>query len=330
VPGLQPAFRLSWARWLAAGYRGFADPTRGMTRSVMRAVMRFGLAVVRSLRGRDLPLHAAAVTFYGGIAVVPAVVLAIRLSALVVGPDRVAELTAAPIDAVPDVLGADRAIGALIRAGLDLSLAESVAALIPATLYGEGLRRAFRSLARPVDAPGSTAGAWRGRLLVLPLLAAGPALVLGLLLVLPTAAGLLQRGGWASFGGIVASFLVVWVALSAMLTWVYRVVGPASPGWWPVTLGATGTAANVSGFLHGFVLFWAIPVDLGLPFGGFDVVGAVVAVALWLYLLHTLALVGYVATLVLDRFMRGAPDTPVRADSGSPALSPDRQPDPRP
>jgi membrane protein len=282
-----------------------------------KAVVR---AVLRVLRGHDLPLHAAAVTFYGGIAVVPAAVLAIRIAALIVGRQEIADLTAAPIDAVPAVLGADRATGALVRAGLDLSPTEAVAALIPATLYGEGLRRAFSSLggsARPVRA-------WRGRLLVLPLLAAGPGLLLGLLVVLPTAAGLLRRGGWASFGGIVASFLVVWVALSAMLTWVYRVVGPSMLPWRVALLVGTLTAANVSGFMHGFVLFWAIPVDLGLPFGGFDVVGAVVAVALWLYLLHTLALVGYVAAVELARRLdrpegrpatRAAPDIPAPAGS---------------
>ena len=277
-------------------------------------VVRFASTVTRSLRGRDLPLHAAAVTFYGGIAVVPAVVLAIRLTALIVGADRVADLTAAPIDAVPAVLGADRAMATLVRAGLDLGVAESIAALIPATLYGEGLRRAFSSLAsRSGSGP---VRAWRGRLLVLPLLAAGPALLLGLLLVLPTAAGLLQRGGWASFGGIVASFLIVWVVLTAMLTWVYRVVGAASPPWRWVVLGATATAANLSGFMHGFVLFWAIPLDLGLPFGGFEVVGSVVAVALWLYLLHLLALVGYVATLSL-----APPVTPAPGGSGTPSPS---------
>ncbi len=267
----------------------------------MAAVWAVLLRVVRAVRGRDLPLHAAAVTFYGGIAVVPAVALAIRLSALVAGPDRLLDLTTAPVDAVPDALGADRAVSALIRAGVDLSFAESVAALVPATLYGEGLRRAFSSL----DDSSEPVRAWRGRLLVLPLLAAGPALLLGLLLALPTAADLLQRGGWASFGGIVVSFLVVWVALSAMLVWVYRMVGRNAPRWRIVTLVAVFTAANISGFLHGFVLFWAIPLDLGLPFGGFDVVGAVVAVALWLYLLHTLALMGYIAAMEVDRSVQG-------------------------
>jgi membrane protein len=254
-------------------------------------------AVVGHLRGRDLPLHAAAVTFYGGIAVVPAAVLAIRLAALFAGEERLLELTAGPIDAVPSTLGADRAADALVHAGVGLSLVQAIAALVPATLYGEGLRRAFTSFAE-ISGP---VRAWRGRLLVLPVLAAGPGLLLALLLVLPFAAHLLRRGGWASVGGVIVSFLIVWIVLSVLLTAVYRLVGPAAPAWWACAVAATITAANLSGFAHGFVLFWAIPVDLGIPFGGFEPVGAVVAIGLWLYLLHTLALVGYVTALMVGK-----------------------------
>jgi len=254
-------------------------------------------AVVRHLRGRDLPLHAAAVTFYGGIAVVPAAVLAIRLAALLAGERQLLDLTAGPVDAVPSTLGADRAARALVHAGVHLSLVQTIAALVPATLYGEGLRRAFTSFAE-VSGP---VRAWRGRLLIMPVLAAGPGLLLALLLVLPFAANLLQQGGWASVGGVIVSFLIVWLVLSVLLTAVYRLVGPVAPAWSASAVAATVTAANLSGFAHGFVLFWSIPVDLGIPFGGFEPVGAVVAVGLWLYLLHTLALVGYATALMVGR-----------------------------
>jgi membrane protein len=245
------------------------------------------------LRGRDMALRAAAVTFYGGIAVVPVALVTIRLAALLAGAGTVRRLTEPALDALPDTLGAAAGARALVEAGVMLGPLGVVAAVIPASLYGEGLRRAFVS----VFGPGEKLIGWRGRLLVLPLLAAGPGLLLALLLALAPAVALLNRGGWAAVGGIVVSFLATWVVLSAVLTWVFGVVGPYSPGRPALAVGASFTAANLSGFLHGFILFWYIPVDLGLPFGGFDAIGAVVAVALWLYLLHLVVLVGYVLTV---------------------------------
>jgi membrane protein len=252
-------------------------------------------ATARALRGRDLALHAAAVTFYGGVALVPVGLLTIRFAARLGGVDRVAGAAARVVAAVPDALGADHAAAALVDAGLRLSPVGALAALLPATLYGEGLRRSFVSLS-PWGTPERAIG-WRGRLLLLPALAASPGLLLVLLLVLPAAARLLSRGGLVSLGGIVVSFLAVWIVLSPVVIWLFRVVGPGHPGWLASTVGGSFTAANLSGFLHGFVLFCSLPLDLGLPFGGFDPVGAVVAVAFWLYLFHVVLLVGYVSTL---------------------------------
>ena len=50
----------------------------------------------RLLKGRDLALHAAAVTFYSGIAVVPVALLAIWITGLIAGVDRVRRLTGQP------------------------------------------------------------------------------------------------------------------------------------------------------------------------------------------------------------------------------------------
>lgn len=271
--------------------------------------------VVDALRGRDLALHAAATTFYGGIAVVPVSLLTLRLAAAIVGVHRLAATAGRVAAAFPAELGANVAAGRLVAAGAHLTAGQVVAALLPATLYGEGLRRSLvslvggREVGREADrsagreARRERAIGWRGRLLVLPLLAAGPGLLLALLLVLPWAAALLFRGGLLRVGAVVVSFLVVWLALSPVVIWVYRIVGPARPRW-PVTVAAGSfAAANLSGFLHGFVLFWSLPLDLGLPFGGFGTVGAVVAVALWLYVFHVVVLVGYVFTLQLDRLV---------------------------
>ena len=68
-------------------------------------------AAFRPVRGRDLSLHAAAITFYGAIAVVPVALLAIWLTALVAGADRVRRLTSHAVEALPTAIGAPRPPG---------------------------------------------------------------------------------------------------------------------------------------------------------------------------------------------------------------------------
>ncbi|QLQ39823.1 YhjD/YihY/BrkB family envelope integrity protein [Micromonospora robiginosa] len=258
-------------------------------------------AAFRPVRGRDLSLHAAAITFYGAIAVVPVALLAIWLTGLLAGDDRVRRLTGYAIETLPTEIGAHRAVAALVEAGLGLTPLLALASLLPASLYGEGLRRAFVSVAEPRAESGALVG-WRGRLLLLPLLAPAPALLLSILLALPLTTRLVRQGGWIGALGVVLSFLAVWLVLTPVLVWVFRVVGPASPDWL-ATLGmGSFTAANLSGFLHGFVLFCSLPLNLGVPFGGFDEIGGGVAVLLWLYLFHVIVLAGYSATLALSRW----------------------------
>lgn len=249
-------------------------------------------ALFRPLRGRDVALHAAAITFYGGIAVVPVALLAIWLTGLVAGASRVRELTGRTISALPDAIGAPAALSALIDAGLELTPMLALASLLPATLYGEGLRRAFVSLREP----GESLVGWRGRLLWLPLLAAAPALMLALFLALPTTSTLWLRGGWWSVLGVILSFLAAWLVLTPVVIWVFRYLAPGHPPWLETILIGSFTAANLSGFLHGFVLFCSLPLDLGVPFGGFTEIGGMVAVGLWLYLFHVVLLAGFAVT----------------------------------
>jgi membrane protein len=245
-------------------------------------------------------LRAAAVTFYAGIAVVPIALLAVWVTGFFVGGDRVRRLTGHTIAALPDAIGAPRALGALIEAGLHLTPAFALASLLPATLYGEGLRRAFVSLR---DDPESFVG-WRGRVLWLPPLAATPALLLAMFLALPTTSGLWVRGGWYAVLGVVLSFLAAWLLLTPVVVWVYRYVAPDRPAWPAVLVVGSFTAANLSGFLHGFVLFCALPLNLGAPFGGFTAIGGTVAVGLWLYVFHVILLTGYAATLSAGNYLR--------------------------
>jgi membrane protein len=251
----------------------------------------------RQLKGHDVALHAAGVTFYAGIALVPTVLVTVWLTAQLVGDDRMVQLGRSLASALPDELGAPQTAQATIAAGLRLPVVVALAVLIPATFYGEGLRRAFVSL---TDAKDTFIG-WRGRLAVLPLFAAAPALLLAVLLVTPTLARLFGDGGASVLLGIVLAFLTDWVVLWFTLTWVYRVVSPVRPGWLASVWGGAVTGSFVAGFVQGFVLFLSLPLQLGVPFGGFTAIGATVAVGLWLYLLHVLVLIGYAMTFEIEQ-----------------------------
>lgn len=268
----------------------------------------------RGLRGHDLALQAAGVTFYGGIALIPSLLVAIKLLSLVAGPDRIERLAGTLAEALPEALGAPKAARDLLGAGVGLSPVTAVVAVVPATLYGEGLRRSFVSLTGSRDA----LTGWRGRLRVLPLFAVAPLLVNAVLLITPTLASLLNGGSLGGGAlGVYLSLNVDWLVLWCVVGYSYAVVGPNSPGWRALLWGAGSTAAVLSGFVQGFVLFLAIPVDLGAPFGGLTAIGAVVAVCFWLWMLHLLVLVGYVLTWRLDA-RGGSPWTvsPREADRG--------------
>jgi membrane protein len=250
----------------------------------------------RALRGRDIALHAAAVTFYAGIALVPSVLVAVWLAGRLVGEARIRELGRSLATALPGQLGAPHVAEATIAAGLRLSPAVVIVVLVPATFYGEGLRRAFVSL---TAVPDRLIG-WRGRAAVLPLFVSAPVLLLAVLLVTPTLARLFAAGGGSVLLAIVLAFLTDWVVLSVTLMWVYRVVSPTRTGWLASLWGGAVTGSFVAGFVQGFVLFLSLPLRLSVPFGGFTEVGGMVAVGLWLYLLHVLVLVGFLLTLRID------------------------------
>jgi len=272
---------------------------------ILRRLGRLLRETVQALRGHDMALHAAAVTFYAGIALVPSVLVAVWLAAHLVGTERIRQLGRSLASALPDELGAPHIAEATIAAGLRLPAAVLVAVVLPATFYGEGLRRAFVSL---TAAPDRLIG-WRGRAAVLPLLVPAPVLLLLVLLVTPTLARLFAEGGGSVLLAIVLAFLTDWVVLSVTLTWVYRVVSPTRTGWLASLWGGAVTGSFVAGFVQGFVLFLSLPLRLGVPFGGFTQVGGMVAVGFWLYLLHVLVLVGFMLTLRIDA-RRGVPWRP--------------------
>ena len=110
-------------------------------------------------------------------------------------------------------------------------------------------------------------------------------------------------GALATAGRVAVGFYAVLAALTVPLAWGFRVVGGGRVRRTALWVGAAFTAACLSGFLQGFVLFLALPLDLGAPFGGLAVVGGVVAVGLWLFVLHLVVLVGWLLTQSLDELL---------------------------
>ena len=287
---------------------------------VRSAVGQLLAGVRRRLVGRDLALIAAGLTFYAGIAVVPLLVVAFSLTARLTSPGEVRTLGNRLAELLPSELGAPDAVARLVDAGASLSPWGVLLALLPMSLYGEGLRRALlRFGGRPEGAT-----AWRGRLTALPLLLLSPVLLYPLLLVARQMADLAAAGGAAAtLGRFALGFYSVLAALTVALAWGFRVVGAGSVRWPALVIGAAFTAACVSGFLQGFVLFLSLPLDLGAPFGGLTVVGGVVAVGFWLFLLHLVVLIGWLLTQSLDELLsRRSAARADRPGAAPPACSP--------
>ncbi|CCQ17415.1 Ribonuclease BN [Rhodococcus sp. AW25M09] len=268
-----------------------------------------GLDAIRAGFAReDTTLIAGGLTFYAVIAVVPLLLLTIRATALLGS----AEWVRAGFDAVsallPDALDARAAVNGLATAGIELGPLGVLISIFPATFYGEGLRRAIVRFSPTRE---SFTG-WRGRLAMVPFFAAAPILLAGVLAVARLLEATTGGGGVGAMAvRVFLGFNCLWLILAIPLAWTYRVIAPRAVGWRALTVGSLVTSSIVTGFVHGFILFLAIPVDLGAPFGGLTAIGGGVAIMLWMFVFHVLALAGWLVTAELDR-----PDDATRTSTG--------------
>jgi membrane protein len=282
--------------------------------------------VAGSSRGHDLALYAAAVTFYASIAVVPLLLLTVYLAAVLVGEDVVHPMARELAGLLPSNLGAMDAANALAAAGISLGIGPALASFVPASLYGEGLVRAFDRLSVRGERGRRTL---RGRLGSLVIVALSPLLLLAGLGGTNVLTRSLGDSGWARLGGIYGAFLIGWLIISTLLVVAYRGLSPERPSARSLAWGAFGTGSVLSGFCLGYVLFLSIEVPFASAFGGSVPVAAAAVSALWLYGLHVLVLVGYVATLRLHA-RNGHPRGPVvgRDLVRSAAVEPEVSPSP--
>jgi membrane protein len=269
-----------------------------------RAVAHRLLAETRALlRGHDLSLASAGAALYGALTVVPSVLVAVSLAQVVLGREALQRYGGALAGALPTAIGADQAAHGVIDAGIALGPLGVVLAVGMGTAYGEGISRALARFA-PVE-PGTAPRRLLVRVATLPLLGLAPLLLAGLLLTAPWLASTADSSPAGVALASYVSLTLIWVLLWLPLTWTFRVVGPGRLEWRAAFAGAVVTAAFVSGFLQGFLLFCSLPIDLARPFGGLAGVGVACALLLWLWVLHAVVLVGYAFTWALHAVLRG-------------------------
>ncbi len=252
--------------------------------------------VLDSSRGHDLALYAAGVTFYATIGLVPLLLLALFLAGQVAGESTVRSLGDGLAGLLPAELGAAQAGRFLARAGTSMSVTAAVAAVVPGSLYGEGLARAFDRL----SAGGGRRRSLRGRVGSLVVVAMSPVLLLAGLATTRGLAGRLGDSTGAHLLGVYVAFLLGWGASTVLLVYAYRGLSPEHPGTRALLWGAAGTGSFLSGTALGFVLFLSLGLDLGGAYGGVSELATAAAAVGWLFVLHVMVLIGYVTTLCLD------------------------------
>ena len=264
-------------------------------RTARNAVRQVVPEVVGHVRRHDLVFYAAGLTFYAGIAVVPLLLVAWFVTSLVLGDELVRTLTSALAAYAPTSLGLREGIESLGEVGPRLGIASFAAALVPATSYGDGLVRAMDRVAeRDRRAKGL-----RGRLLALVFVASLPPVVmaeLGAVAVLPGALGFTGRFNLVS---VAVAFVVGWLSAGLLVGVLYRAFSPRRLGAGALALGAALTGSFLSGMTLTWLFLLRLGVDVGVAFGGSDLLGTVIVAAVYLYLVQVVLLGGYVLTLVV-------------------------------
>jgi membrane protein len=177
-----------------------------------------------------------------------------------------------------------------------MSWLAALSALLPASLYGEGLVRAF---GRFSDG-GRRARSLHGRIGALVVVSMSPVLLLAGLGAARALTSALGDGVVSRLLGVYFAFLVGWLSITPVLVFAYRALSPERPGTRAVLWGGAGTASFLSGTCLGFLLFLSLGLDLGGAYGGsLGLATAAVAVG-WLFVLHVIVLLGFVTTLALD------------------------------
>jgi hypothetical protein len=119
---------------------------------------------------------------------------------------------------------------------------------------------------------------------------------LGAVAVLPGALGFTGRFNLVS---VAVAFVVGWLSAGLLVGVLYRAFSPRPLAAGPLALGAALTGSFLSGMSLTWLFLLRFGVDVGVAFGGSDLLGTVVVAAVFLYLVQVVLLGGYVLTLAV-------------------------------
>jgi membrane protein len=254
---------------------------------------------VERARGHDLMLLAAGLTLYAGIAIVPLLLVGLYGAGVVAGPDRVAMLVRDLAAFAPEDMGARDIVRALADAGPRLGIGSLIASLLAATTYGEGMLRAVDAL-EGARRPNRTL---RGRVRVLPYVGVFPFVTVAGLLTVAALPDVLGGGTTGRVLGVYLTFWIGWLSATVLLIVLYRLFAGRDLRWAATVWGALATGSFLAGMSLGWVLVLRYGVAVGRAFGGSMDVGRVVLFTIYLLLVQTTVLVGYLLVRAIDAQM---------------------------
>lgn len=244
--------------------------------------------VIAWARSDEALSTAAGLAFFGLVASVPSVLIALWITGSIAG----FEWLLAAVDRVTASVGSSRGAALLeqiVEAARRLGWGSVVAAIWPATTYGAGLARAFDRLTperqRPMDG-------LRGRLLGMVVVAILPVVILAALalIVLAPAGG----AGWVvgTLGGAGSAF----VAVAATTGLLFHLFSPVDVGPGASVRGGVVSAVSVLVATGAFALYLRLGSGSDEQYAS-SAVALVVLLGLWLYLVNAAVVVGYKVAL---------------------------------
>jgi membrane protein len=255
-------------------------------------------------------------TFYAAIGLIPLFLIGLRLTSLLVGPAAVRQTGDALAHYTPSRLGVGDAIRTLGEVGGRVGWSSVLAALLPASLYADGLTRVLHRYA-PEGMRNTRP--WRSRLYTVVLVGVvtcGVVVLTGFLR--PLLVDPFGTGAGARFLGILVAFVFGWVGFIAVLTLIYRVFGGGHASLPAVVWAAAATGSWLSGQTLGFLLVLRLATGVGTAYGGSVVAGAASTVLFLLYLDNVVLIGGYALALAVEDVR----DTGAQRVSALPAAAP--------